>query len=119
MVQDSPETGFATVIRAANINAEKRYARSKENLNTGNFGISERWVCRVLGRHQSAQRDIPAAPDDEVALTTDIIELARQYDRYEYHRNTALLRRAGWTVNKKRIETRRTCPQNKILNRCE
>jgi hypothetical protein len=34
-------------------------------------------------------------------LTADIIELARQYGRYGYRRITALLRRAGWTVNKK------------------
>lgn len=42
--------------------------------------------------------------DDEVALTADVIELARQYRRYGYRRVTALLRRAGWTVNKKRVE---------------
>jgi transposase InsO family protein len=43
-------------------------------------------------------------PDDEVALTADIIALARQYGRYGYRRITALLRRAGWVVNKKRVE---------------
>jgi transposase InsO family protein len=37
-------------------------------------------------------------------LTADIIELARQYGRYGYRRITALLRRAGWAVNKKRVE---------------
>jgi putative transposase len=37
-------------------------------------------------------------------LTADIIELARQYGRYGYRRITALLRRVGWTVNKKRVE---------------
>ena len=37
-------------------------------------------------------------------MTADIIELARQYGRYGYRRITALLRRAGWTVNKKRVE---------------
>ena len=42
-------------------------------------------------------------PDDEAALTADI-ELARQYGRYGYRRITALLRTAGWTVNKKRVE---------------
>lgn len=43
-------------------------------------------------------------PDDEAALTADIIERARQYGRYGYRRITALLRTAGWTVNKKRVE---------------
>jgi transposase InsO family protein len=39
-----------------------------------------------------------------VAWTAEIIELARQYGRYGYRRITALLRRAGWTVNKKLVE---------------
>jgi transposase InsO family protein len=47
---------------------------------------------------------MPTTPDDEVALTADIIEFARQYGRYGYRRITALLRTAGWTVNKKRVE---------------
>jgi putative transposase len=47
---------------------------------------------------------LPTTPDDEVALTADIIALARHYDRYGYRRITALLRAAGWTVNKKRVE---------------
>jgi putative transposase len=36
-------------------------------------------------------------------MTSDIIELARQYGRYGYRRITALLRNAGWVVNKKRV----------------
>src|ERR1700691_701827 len=66
--------------------------------------ISERRACRALGQHRSTQRKIATTPGDEVALTADIIELARQYGRYGYRRITALLRRAGWTVNKKRVE---------------
>jgi hypothetical protein len=34
----------------------------------------------------------------------DIIALARQYGRYGYRRVTALLRNAGWHVNRKRVE---------------
>ena len=37
-------------------------------------------------------------------MTRDIIALARQYGRYGYRRITALLRDAGWLVNKKRVE---------------
>ena len=37
-------------------------------------------------------------------MTADIIALARQYGRYGYRRITALLRRSGWMVNKKRVE---------------
>jgi transposase InsO family protein len=68
------------------------------------LGLSERRVCRVLGQHRSTQRKIPTTPDDEAALTADIIALALQYGRYGYRRITALLREAGWRVNKKRVE---------------
>jgi putative transposase len=43
-------------------------------------------------------------PDDEAALVADIIALTHQYGRYGYRRITALLRAAGWVVNKKRVE---------------
>ena len=68
------------------------------------LGVPERLACRVLGQHRSTQRKRPTAPDDEAALTADIIELARQYGRYGYRRITALLRTAGWSVNPKRVE---------------
>src|SRR5215472_2058517 len=42
--------------------------------------------------------------DDEERLTADIVELARQYGRYGYRKIAALLRRAGWLVNDKRVE---------------
>jgi len=68
------------------------------------LGLSERRVCRVLGQHRSTQRKIPTTPDDEAALTADILALALQYGRYGYRRITALLREAGWRVNRKRVE---------------
>jgi transposase InsO family protein len=68
------------------------------------LGLSERRVCRALGQHRSTQRKIPTSPDDEAALTADIIALALQYGRYGYRRITALLRDAGWKVNRKRVE---------------
>jgi putative transposase len=68
------------------------------------LGIPERLACRVLGQHRSTQRKAAAVPDDEAALTADIIELARRYGRYGYRRITALLRAAGWQVNRKRVE---------------
>jgi putative transposase len=70
----------------------------------GELGVAERRACRVLGQHRSTQRKVPTTPDDEAALTADIIELARRYGRYGYRRITALLRHAGWVVNKKRVE---------------
>jgi putative transposase len=68
------------------------------------LGLSERRVCQALGQHRSTQRKIPTTPDDEAALTADIIALALQYGRYGYRRITALLREAGWKVNRKRVE---------------
>ena len=67
--------------------------------------LSERRVCRVLGQHRSTQRRTPTGRDDEERLTTDIIELARQYGRYGYRKIAELLRStAGWVVNDKRVE---------------
>jgi len=71
-------------------------------------------ACRALGQHRSTQRNIPTTPDDEAALTGDIIELARQYGRYGYRRITALLRTGGWTVNKKRVERIWRCEGLKV-----
>ncbi len=71
---------------------------------TSKYGVSERLACRVLGQHRSTQRKVPKQPEDEAALTADIIALATQYGRYGYRRITALLRDAGWLVNKKRVE---------------
>jgi putative transposase len=68
------------------------------------LGVSERLACRVLGQHRSTQRKVPTTPDDEAALTAEIIGLARQYGRYGYRRVTVLLRPAGWWVNHKRVE---------------
>ena len=68
------------------------------------LSVSERRICRVLGQHRSTQRKVPRGADDEQALTDDIIALARQYGRYGYRRVTALLRNAGWAVNRKRVE---------------
>jgi hypothetical protein len=68
------------------------------------LGVSERKACAVLGQRRSTQRKAPRRSDDEAALTTDIVELAKRYGRYGYLRITALLRAAGWAVNRKRVE---------------
>jgi len=66
--------------------------------------VSERRACAVLGQHRSTQRKAPQGREDEARLTADIVELARQYGRYGYRKIAALLRRAGWLVNDKRVE---------------
>jgi transposase InsO family protein len=68
------------------------------------LGVPERRACRVLGQHRSTQRKVPRAPDDEAALTADIVALATRYGRYGYRRVAALLREAGRAVNAKRVE---------------
>jgi putative transposase len=68
------------------------------------LGVSERRACQALGQHRSTQRKASHQPDDEVALTADIIELAKTYGRYGYRRITALLHGAGWAVNAKRVQ---------------
>ena len=66
--------------------------------------VSERRACRVLEQPRSTQRHEPLVRDDEQALTNDIVGLASRFGRYGYRRITALLRRAGWDVNHKRVE---------------
>ena len=43
------------------------------------YGVSERLAYRVLGQLRSTQRKVPKQPEDEAALTADIIALATQY----------------------------------------
>jgi transposase-like protein len=66
--------------------------------------VSERRICRVVGQHRSTHRKVPRGADDEQQLTEDIIALAKQYGRYGDRRVAALVRHAGWTVNRKRVE---------------
>jgi putative transposase len=57
-----------------------------------------------LGQHRSVQRYAARPRPDEETLTAGIVELASLYGRHGYRRITALLRRAGWRVNAKRVE---------------
>ena len=68
------------------------------------LGVSERRACAALGQHRSTQRKAPRTPDDEARLTADVIGLARRFGRYGHRRIAALLRNAGWAVNRKRVE---------------
>ena len=68
------------------------------------LGVSERRACRIIGQPRSTQRRVRQTADDEAALTAEIVVLATQYKRYGYRRITALLRDAGWVVNRKRVE---------------
>jgi transposase InsO family protein len=63
-----------------------------------------RRVCRVLDFPRSLLYRTPsAAAADEAALRAALLRLAGEWPPYGYRRLTALLRRAGWTVNGKRV----------------
>lgn len=64
---------------------------------------SERQACRVLGLARSSARYQPRPRPGEAALVRRLKRLATKHKRYGYRRLTALLRRQGLVVNRKRI----------------
>lgn len=67
------------------------------------YGMSQRRVCRVMGRSRSVVRYRPRHRDHEPPLSREIKRLARRHPRYGYRRIHALLIRRGWSVNIKRV----------------
>ena len=67
------------------------------------FEVSQRRACRVVGQPRTTQRYAAQLKSDEAALVRRMHELVRQHPRYGYRRIWALLRMAGWRVNRKRI----------------
>jgi len=60
-------------------------------------------ICGVLDLARSTFYHHGIEPDDS-DLRAALLEFAGQYPTYGYRRLTALLKRAGWTVNHKRIQ---------------
>lgn len=60
-------------------------------------------ICEVLDLPRSTFYHHSTAQDDTV-LRQALRELSGEYPTYGYRRLTALLQRAGWTVNRKRIQ---------------
>jgi putative transposase len=56
-----------------------------------------------LNQPRSTQRYVGSGRERDQALLLRIRELAREHPRYGYRRITALLRREGWSVNRKRV----------------
>ena len=69
----------------------------------GNFAVSQRRVCRTLGLARSGIRAARTPGDGQIALARRIEELAGIHPRYGYRRIWAVLRRQGWSVNKKAV----------------
>jgi transposase InsO family protein len=67
-------------------------------------GLSERHACRVVGQARSTQRYMPTLPDRDRTLRNRVVELAKQHPRYGYRRVTAMLKREGRQVNRKRVQ---------------
>jgi putative transposase len=67
------------------------------------FEISQRRACRALALDRSGLRYAPRPRDEAMALARRIEELAGEHPRFGYRRIWALLRREGWSVNKKAV----------------
>jgi transposase InsO family protein len=67
------------------------------------FDVSQRRACRALAVDRSGLRYTPMRRDEQIALAQRIEELAGAHPRYGYRRIWALLRREGWSVNKKAV----------------
>jgi putative transposase len=65
--------------------------------------VSERRACTVVEQPRSSQRYAPRRAERDREVTRRMLELARHQPRYGYRRITALLRREGWVVNRKRV----------------
>jgi putative transposase len=69
------------------------------------FGVSERRACRVVGQHRSTQRTPPRpTPEVEVKLRARLREIARDHPRWGWKTAYRIVRRQGWTVNRKRVQ---------------
>ena len=66
------------------------------------YEVSQRRICRLMGRSRSTLRYQPKRRADEEPLCKEIKRLARRHVRYGYRRIHALLVRRGWSVNLKR-----------------
>ena len=69
----------------------------------GGQEVSERRACKVLGQPRRTQRYQARRADDEPALIKRILALVGRHPRYGYRRIRALLKREGWSVNRKRV----------------
>jgi transposase InsO family protein len=72
---------------------------------TQRFGVSERRACGVTGQHRSTQRlAARAMPDEEAKLRRVLRAIARAHPRWGWKTAHAILRREGWTINRKRTQ---------------
>jgi transposase InsO family protein len=70
----------------------------------GRFRVSERRACQATRQHRSSQRYCRSLAPEEALLRERLRLLARRHPRYGYRRMHALLRREGWSCNRKRVQ---------------
>lgn len=66
-------------------------------------GVSERRACKVVHQPRSSQRYRPRKKGDEATVVARMHELVRRHPRFGYRRIHALLCRAGFKINRKRV----------------
>lgn len=66
-------------------------------------GASERRACEVLSQPRATQRYVPDEDAEEKALVVAMLAVVAAHPRFGCRRVTAVLRREGWKVNKKRV----------------
>jgi putative transposase len=69
---------------------------------TGQYGVSSRRACGLVGVHRSTFYYASCRRDDR-ALRLRLRELAASRPRFGYLRLHVLLRREGWLINRKRV----------------
>lgn len=69
------------------------------------FGVSERRACKVTGQHRSTQRlACRPIPEEEDKLRRRLRDIAREHPRWGWKTAHAILRREGWSINRKRTQ---------------
>jgi transposase InsO family protein len=66
--------------------------------------VSERRACEVVEQPRATNRYKARQPEKDKALIKRMLELSRKHPRYGYRRITALLKRTGYAVNRKRVQ---------------
>ena len=70
----------------------------------GQFGVSERRACAVVGQPRSTQRlPLPVPGDEELALRAFLRDFSVRRPRWGWRRAARAARDAGWQANDKRI----------------
>ncbi|MGB3285705.1 MULTISPECIES: IS3 family transposase [Mycolicibacter] len=68
------------------------------------FGVSQRRACSVVGIHRSTMRLTPRAiTDEEAELRAWLRKFSTDRPRWGWRRAAVMARKAGWTVNNKRV----------------